>query len=191
MKITTDWSLLVFFLFQVSMEEKDSSVSDQIPKSGGTSKTRPTKSRFCSVTKCRLVDFSYRSPHCSTLIHLVCSYWAHKKHSVTTMTSFSQWPTLDLSGIMVQCSGSTAVTGEGHRVKYNEALAPGHANLLVFTFLTAVCSVCGAQDGVTHPIQAAKVLHHVLVSVLVIVDHSMLFVHAARLQEKSKKESTT
>lgn len=89
---------------------------------------------------------------------------------------------------MVQCSGSTAVTGEGHRVTNNEALAPGHANLLVFTFLTAVC---GAQDGVTHPIQAAKVLHHVLVSVLVIVDHSMLFVHAARLQEKSKKQSTT
>lgn len=44
--------------------------------------------------------------------------------------------------------------------------------------------LCESRDGLTHPIQTAKVLHHVLVCVWVIVDHSVLFVHTSRLQSK-------
>ncbi len=39
-------------------------------------------------------------------------------------------------------------------------------------------------DGLTHPVQAAQVLHHVLVCACVVVNHSMLFVHTSRLQGK-------
>ena len=42
------------------------------------------------------------------------------------------------------------------------------------------------RDGLTHPIQTAQVLHHVLICVRVIVDHSVLLVHTARLRDKSK-----
>lgn len=42
------------------------------------------------------------------------------------------------------------------------------------------------RDGLTHPVQAAQVLHHVLVCVWVVFDHSVLFVHTSRLQSKEK-----
>lgn len=37
------------------------------------------------------------------------------------------------------------------------------------------------RGGLTHPIQTAEVLHHVLICVWVIVDHGVLFVHTSRL----------
>lgn len=43
----------------------------------------------------------------------------------------------------------------------------------------------GPKNGPTHPVQAAQVLHWVLISVWVIVDHGVLLVHTARLQNKS------
>lgn len=41
----------------------------------------------------------------------------------------------------------------------------------------------GIHKTLTHPVQAAQILHHVLVCIVVIVDDSVLFVHTARLQQ--------
>lgn len=49
--------------------------------------------------------------------------------------------------------------------------------------LLTLCTEAGIHETLAHPIQAAQILHHVLVCVVVIVDDGVLFVHAARLQQ--------
>lgn len=47
----------------------------------------------------------------------------------------------------------------------------------------------GIHETLTHPVQAAQVLHHVLVCLVVIVDDGMLFVHTARLQQQIRDKT--
>lgn len=49
-----------------------------------------------------------------------------------------------------------------------------------------LCTEAGSHETLAHPVQAAQILHHVLVCVVVIVDDGVLFVDAARLQQQSR-----
>lgn len=49
--------------------------------------------------------------------------------------------------------------------------------------------LCTEAESLAHPVQAAQILHHVLVGVVVIVEDGVLFVHTARLQPQSRGKS--
>lgn len=134
------------------------------------------------------------------------------------MNGFSHGSAQDFIWIMVQWSGNssreTREQGEIERFsffggKWSLFAQPfAHTHIFVLrdllqlkhepsvipeTFFVVFCTSWstkfGSKDRPTHPVQAAQVLHHVLICIWVIVDDSMLFIHTARLKQMWKKKS--
>lgn len=75
-------------------------------------------------------------------------------------------------------------------------LAHREGDFVLWDFLGAqrlapltLCTEAGIHKTLAHPVQAAQILHHVLICVVVIVDDGVLFVHTARLQQQIRDKT--
>lgn len=150
-------------------------------------------------------------PH-SVLLWLV---WLQLLKPKETLSENNEWVlpllNLDFTRITVKWSGKSAVSEGGGRLhgekevqfpdkqtSISRLLSLTHRQRCVWTWTfmePRVWLLChfGLRLWIwnTHPIQAAQVLHHVLISVSVVVDHSVLFVHTARLKQTSKHDQSS